>query len=80
MRFQELGRCAEVDPAIFFPADGVHTDDARKVCMSCEVRQECLDWALENNPRGVWGGMGEHERKRYKKNLWRRSRLKQAVA
>lgn len=36
---------------------------AKAVCAGCEVRAECLQYALDNNERfGVWGGASESER------------------
>ena len=40
----------------------------QKVCRSCEVRAECLEYALENDERfGIWGGLSERERRRLKR-------------
>ena len=40
---------------------------AKRVCMACEVREACLEYALERDERsGVWGGMSERERRRLK--------------
>ena len=34
----------------------------------CEVRSECLEYALKNDERfGIWGGLSERERRRLKK-------------
>ena len=63
--WQELARCAEVDPEIFFPEKGQPTAPAKKVCLSCEVRTECLEDAIAKDERfGVRGGMSERERRR----------------
>jgi hypothetical protein len=36
---------------------------AKKICASCPVRQECLNYAIENKlSLGVWGGMTYRER------------------
>jgi WhiB family redox-sensing transcriptional regulator len=38
------------------------------VCRSCDVRAECLEYALEHDERfGIWGGMSERERRRLKR-------------
>ena len=38
------------------------------MCVSCDVRSECLDFALGNDERfGIWGGLSERERRRLKK-------------
>lgn len=60
--------CVQTDPEAFFPDKGGTTREAKRVCLSCEVRTECLDYALDNDERyGVWGGMSERERRRIKK-------------
>jgi WhiB family redox-sensing transcriptional regulator len=61
------GLCGQVDPELFFPEKGGSTKEARRVCMACEVRVQCLDWALETGERtGIWGGVSERERRRMK--------------
>ena len=65
----DLARCAEVDPELFFIEKGGSTAPAKRICQSCEVRAECLEFALENEyvaGYGVWGGMSERERRRLK--------------
>jgi WhiB family redox-sensing transcriptional regulator len=35
---------------------------------SCDVRQECLEYALAHDERfGIWGGLSERERRRLKR-------------
>ncbi|PIE27809.1 MAG: transcription factor WhiB [Micrococcales bacterium] len=66
--WQELALCAQTDPEAFFPEKGGSTREAKKVCASCEVRAQCLDYALANDERfGIWGGLSERERRRLKK-------------
>ena len=66
--WQERALCAQTDPEAFFPEKGGSTREAKRVCMSCEVRVQCLDYALENDERfGIWGGLSERERRRVKK-------------
>lgn len=60
--------CAQTDPEAFFPEKGGSTRDAKKVCGACNVKQECLDYALANDERfGIWGGLSERERRKLKK-------------
>jgi len=60
--------CAETDPEAFFPEKGGSTRDAKKVCVRCEVRVECLEYALAKDERfGIWGGLSERERRRLKR-------------
>lgn len=66
--WQERALCAQTDPEAFFPEKGGSTREAKKVCTSCEVRSECLDYALANDERfGIWGGLSERERRRLKR-------------
>ncbi|MFD9425730.1 MULTISPECIES: WhiB family transcriptional regulator [unclassified Streptomyces] len=70
--------CREVDPDLFFPIGStgpalVQTEDAKAVCATCPVREQCLRWALENGQdSGVWGGLGEDERRALKRRTRRR--------
>jgi WhiB family redox-sensing transcriptional regulator len=66
--WQERALCAQTDPEAFFPEKGGSTREAKKVCTGCEVRGECLDYALMNDERfGIWGGLSERERRRLKR-------------
>jgi WhiB family transcriptional regulator, redox-sensing transcriptional regulator len=68
LTWQDLALCAETDPESFFPEKGGSTREAKRVCRSCEVRAECLEYALETEQRfGIWGGMSERERRRLKR-------------
>jgi WhiB family redox-sensing transcriptional regulator len=56
--------CSQTDPEAFFPEKGGSTAASKRVCLSCEVRTECLEYALANDERfGVWGGKSERERR-----------------
>ena len=66
--WQERALCAQTDPEAFFPEKGGSTRDAKKVCLTCEVRVDCLEYALGHDERfGIWGGLSERERRRLKK-------------
>lgn len=68
LSWQERSLCAQTDPEAFFPEKGGSTREAKKVCTGCEVRQECLEYALEHDERfGIWGGLSERERRKLKK-------------
>jgi WhiB family redox-sensing transcriptional regulator len=65
LSWQERALCAQTDPEAFFPEKGGSTREAKRVCMSCDVRIECLDYALRHEERfGIWGGLSERERRR----------------
>lgn len=62
--WQDRALCAEVDSALFFPEKGETGTAAKRICRSCEVRAECLAFAVDNGiAYGVWGGMDERERR-----------------
>ncbi len=60
--------CAQTDPEAFFPEKGGSTRDAKRICTSCQVSAECLEYALQNDERfGIWGGLSERERRKLKR-------------
>jgi len=62
-------RCKDEDPELFFPVGTAapalaQIDAAKAVCARCDVRAECLDWAMTTGQdAGVWGGLSEEERR-----------------
>jgi len=68
LSWQDRALCAQTDPEAFFPEKGGSTREAKKVCQSCEVKAECLDYALAHDERfGIWGGLSERERRKLKR-------------
>jgi WhiB family redox-sensing transcriptional regulator len=68
MEWQERALCAQTDPEAFFPEKGGSTREAKRICSGCEVRTECLEYALANDERfGIWGGMSERERRKQRR-------------
>jgi len=66
--WQERALCAQTDPEAFFPEKGGSTREAKRICTGCEVRAECLEYALAQDERfGIWGGLSERERRRLKR-------------
>jgi WhiB family transcriptional regulator, redox-sensing transcriptional regulator len=66
--WHERALCAQTDPEAFFPEKGGSTREAKKICTGCEVRAECLTYALGHDERfGIWGGLSERERRRLKR-------------
>lgn len=57
---------------IFFPARGQNKKFklAKKICESCPVKKQCLDFALENEEmHGVWGATSERTRRVMRRNI-----------
>ncbi|WP_411095938.1 WhiB family transcriptional regulator [Streptomyces sp. 020-2-3H-GM] len=62
LSWQESALCAQTDPDAHFPEVGGSARAAKKTCLACDVRSECLAYALDTGQRhGVWGGLGERE-------------------
>ncbi|MGW6288295.1 WhiB family transcriptional regulator [Streptomyces sp. NPDC055107] len=62
LAWQESALCAQTYPDAYFPEVGGSARDAKKTCLACDVRPECLAYALDTGQRhGVWGGLGERE-------------------
>ena len=69
--------CRDKDPELFFPVGNTgpalqQIEDAKKICQSCAVKDQCLNWALDaGQDHGVWGGMSEDERRAMKRRAAR---------
>lgn len=58
----------DVNPDIFFVEQGGDSRPARAICQLCDVRVECLQYALDAHERiGLYGGASERERRRIRK-------------
>ncbi|GGK46418.1 hypothetical protein GCM10011591_17300 [Nocardia camponoti] len=69
-QWQERALCAQTDPEAFFPEKGGSTREAKRICLGCEVRDQCLEYALAHDERfGIWGGLSERERRRLKRGI-----------
>jgi WhiB family redox-sensing transcriptional regulator len=61
--WMKLARCKETDPEIFYPEKNLSAFAAKKICSTCEVRVECLQYAIDNDEQhGIWGGLNERSR------------------
>ncbi len=69
-QWQERALCAQTDPEAFFPEKGGSTREAKRICLGCDVKGECLEYALAKDERfGIWGGLSERERRRLKRGI-----------
>lgn len=69
----DLARCRGMDPDGFFGRNLTEARTAIRICDRCEVRKECLDYAVaEGIEIGVWGGLTERQRRAYVRQLERR--------
>lgn len=62
--------CSQTDPEAFFPEKGQPTRRAKAICARCQVRAECLAYALKNRERfGIWGGLSAMERRALERGM-----------
>jgi len=67
MTWRQHAACTGADSRVFFPDEHRRSDslEARTICMSCPVVEQCLDDALTNKePFGIWGGLTSRDRLR----------------
>jgi|TARA_R100001460_G_scaffold6712_2_gene17452 WhiB family transcriptional regulator, redox-sensing transcriptional regulator len=63
MTWKNRAECIGEDPDIFF--EYLEHEKAVKLCQACEVRFECLSYAVENRIRdGFWGGVKWNSRRK----------------
>jgi hypothetical protein len=58
--------CASAGGDSMFPEPNqrAETAYAKRLCEGCEIRTECLDYALTNGEEsGIWGGLSPADRK-----------------
>ncbi|HEY7705272.1 MAG TPA: WhiB family transcriptional regulator [Acidimicrobiia bacterium] len=68
LSWQDYANCRGADADLFFPERGASTRKAKAICAACDVRQECLDYAIASGEKfGIWGGMSERERRRVRR-------------
>lgn len=79
--WREAAACIGVDDKIFFPEavrnSGAH---AKAICAGCPVRTTCLNHALDTGEEyGIWGGMGEDERRKLRRRMTRPKRTRVCI-
>ena len=79
IKWMGRGACRGLDPDMFAPERGETGSivDGIKLaaCGKCAVRAECLEFATEilpDNPKGIWGGASENERRKMRSKRARR--------
>ena len=76
------------DPDLFFPISSAGPGErqiarAKMICAGCQVRQECLEFALAHDQvYGIWGGTTPQDRQRARRRQRRAAAAaaKRAVA
>src|ERR1700729_425497 len=79
--WRSAGACMSADPDLFFPISSAGPGErqiarAKMICAGCQVRRECLEYALAHDQvYGIWGGTTPEDRQRA-----RRRKRRAAVA
>lgn len=68
--WQEGAACGSSD-VDFFATEKIEIRQAMAICRDeCEIDRECLKFAIETNQEmGVWGGMDEDERRKFRRRI-----------
>ena len=73
MNWRSGGACLSADPDLFFPISSTGPAErqiarAKMICAGCQVRSECLDFALSHDQTyGIWGGTTPEDRQRHRR-------------
>jgi WhiB family redox-sensing transcriptional regulator len=68
LSWQDYANCRGADADLFCPERGATTRKAKAICTACDVKSQCLDYAIINGEKfGIWGGMSERERRRVRR-------------
>jgi WhiB family redox-sensing transcriptional regulator len=76
--------CRDTDPELFFPVGTtgqalLQLSKAKETCDQCDVKVQCLQFALDTNQdSGVWGGTSEEERRSIRREIAARNRSRAA--
>ena len=68
---QGVAPCATMDPELYFPERGggqeQETKIAKRICNTCQYKVACLEWAVDHDEVGIWGGTSEKERRAFRR-------------
>lgn len=62
--WRKQAACRGSDPNLFILERGEVAGPALAICKTCPVKQPCLQYALDNSERGIWGGTSQKQRRR----------------
>jgi WhiB family redox-sensing transcriptional regulator len=83
--WRTAGSCLAADPELFFPITSAamapeQVAEALRICGRCQVREQCLEFAMDNSEtHGIWGGTTPEERTRDRRRRAARRRRLAAV-
>lgn len=66
VKWRDRAACRGMETEIFFPTTKAGRREALAVCSRCDVRFDCLAWALswpdQRDLMGIWGGHTQFQR------------------
>jgi len=72
-KWESTPACAGTDTELWFNEDdepGYREKNLlQRICASCEVRNQCLEYSLKHRVMGYWAGTTPRERQRLRKKL-----------
>jgi WhiB family redox-sensing transcriptional regulator len=77
VNWRSAGACLSADPDLFFPISATGPGErqvsrAKVICAGCQVRQECLEFAMTHElTYGIWGGSTPADRQRQRRRTRR---------
>lgn len=68
MSWYEKAKCLGFPTKWWFPEQGGRTEMSVWICNRCDVKTECLDYAMnfDQPVHGIWGGTTESQRTKLK--------------
>lgn len=65
--FDDRALCRSVGTEFYFPEPGLSTgfeiDYVKRMCGECYFQTACAEWAIYNEPHGIWGGLTPLDRR-----------------
>lgn len=62
--WRDRSACSGKQEFFFSDHKATFVREAKKICASCVVRQQCLAHAMKHDEYGVWGGLTANERRK----------------
>lgn len=79
--FFDDAACQGVETSVFFPVSDTFAGDAKAICETCPVAEQCLEYAIETHQAdGVWGGLTAVERHRLVRRRQKAARERRSTA
>lgn len=66
--WRAMGSCSKTDPDLWFAVGAMEHKQAKRICRECPVQSQCLAYAMDEPvDHGIWGGLTERERRRFRR-------------